>query len=371
MISLAEVRGRDNNFNLLRVIAAFAVLYVHSRALTTRGTCDLLPGLRNFSSGAIALDLLFFTSGFLITASLISRGDLIDYAWARAMRVFPGLWLNLLLVVPALGLFIGTLPASDFFASPVTHDYVLRTGTLINGVRFALPGVFTNNPVPGVVNGSLWTLPIEWRLYEYLAGGWLLFALKPAWRQKVFRYGLPAAAFALTAIALKTFYLTGERDTVLVPQAMFFCGGALQMWRAHIRLSYLRLAALLAVVALATLRLDVFFPIYLLTLGPIALHFVYLFGGPLRAYNRLGDYSYGVYIYSFPIQQSFIALHPGIAASTLDLYAATLSLACAIFSWHVVEKRALGWKSIPAAATERLFERLRGGLADWRSRRTA
>jgi peptidoglycan/LPS O-acetylase OafA/YrhL len=371
MICLGDMRGRDNNFDLIRVVAAFTVLFVHSRALS--GLTNASTGLtfQYFDGSAVAVDVFFFTSGFLVTGSLFGRGNFFEYAWARAMRIFPALWLMLLVTVTTLGLFVGTLPAGEFFRSPITHDYVLHCATLVNGVRHFLPGLFASNPFNAEVNGSLWTLPIEWRLYEYLAGGWVLLAFRPAWRGPAFRYGTAAAALILMATAVRIFFVEHIRASALVPTFMFFYGAALQMWRARINLSYFRGAALLAALAAARLRPDAILPVYLVTLGPLVLHAAYLFGGPIRAYNRVGDYSYGVYIYAFPIQQTLIALIPGLSLILLNVYASALTLACAVLSWHFLEKPALDSKLAPAVATERLFERVRDGLSDWRRRRAA
>ena len=139
---------------------------------------------------------------------------------------------------------------------------------------------------------------------------------------------------------------------------MFFIGAAFYLWRGHVRLSYGRFAALCAALALSSLNRHVFLATYMLTLGPIVLHLAYLFGGPVRAYNRLGDYSYGVYIYAFPIQQSLVALIPGLSLAAINLYACALSVTFAVLSWRLVEKPALGAKLKPAEATQRLFERL-------------
>ena len=371
MIRLGETRGRDNNFDLIRVIAAFSVLVAHSRALS--GAAPVLPkdALGVFDAGTVAVDVFFFTSGFLVTGSLFGRGNVFEYVWARAMRIFPALWVMLLVTVTTLGLFVGTLPATEFFRSPITGDYVLHCATLVNGVRYLLPGLFEGNPLTAGVNGSLWTLPIEWRLYEYLAAGWVLFAFRPAWRGGAFRFGTAAAALVLMALVLRTFFVQHAREAALVPTFMFFYGAALQMWRARINLSYVCLVALTVALAASSLSSTIFLPVYLATLGPLVLHAAYLFAGPVRAYNRVGDYSYGVYIYAFPIQQTLIALVPGLSLLLLNIYAAALTLSCAVLSWHFLEKPALDRKLAPAAATERLFERLRDALSDWRRRRTA
>jgi peptidoglycan/LPS O-acetylase OafA/YrhL len=67
-----------------------------------------------------------------------------------------------------------------------------------------------------------------------------------------------------------------------------------------------------------------------------------------RAFNRLGDYSYGLYIFSFPIQQILIAkLGSPVASSPILVLtmAFPLTLALAAMSWHLVERPMLRFKS--------------------------
>lgn len=368
MVFLGQIQGRNNNFFLIRILAAFTVLFVHSQSLaTTEPYHDFLMPL-GFKTGAIALHIFFFTSGFFITGSLISRGNIIDFAWARFMRIFPGLWFMLFVTVLFIGLFVGTLPPGAFFSSPITQEYVLRCATLVNGIRYYLPGVFETNPYPLAVNGSLWTLPIEWRLYEYLAAAWVLFFFKPSWRARAFRYVFPLVTIVLMAIAFSTFSLHGQRDDGQIGIAEFFAGSALYVWRDRFGLSYARLALMFGALCLAALNRQAFCLVYILVLGPITLHLGYLFGGWVRNFNRLGDYSYGVYIYAFPVQQSLAALVPGISVAWMNVTASLVTLTLAVISWHLVEKPMLDQKNAGAAATRRLFDWCGAGLTDLRRR---
>ena len=88
--------GRDNNFTLIRLAAAMTVLFAHSIGALGLPP-DTEPVFRQvgFSLGEMGLDALFVTSGFLVTASLANRGDLVSFFWARALRVYPGLWVML------------------------------------------------------------------------------------------------------------------------------------------------------------------------------------------------------------------------------------------------------------------------------------
>lgn len=364
MIPLNAVRGRDNNFDLIRIAAAGVVLFVHSRALTGgEGYADF-AGLRNFTMGAVAVDVFFFTSGYLICGSLLSRGNIFDFVSARVLRVFPALWVMVLTTVAALGFFATSLSPAEFFSSPVTQTYVWRGMTLINGVKFDLPGLFPHNPIPFVANGSLWTLPVEWRLYEYMAGIWVALGLTPALRLRAMRYILPAAALICAVMVLRNCAVQGEREGVLTPQFMFFFGASLQIWRDRLFLSWRLFLALLAGLALSEpLSPSGFFVLYLLALGPVTLHCAFLIGGPIRLYNRLGDYSYGFYIYAFPIQQSIVHFFPGATAGQLDLFAGAGALFCAALSWHFLEKPALAMKDVPAQFLRQRFATLQARLS--------
>jgi len=354
-----HAQGRDNNFNLIRFMAAFTVLAVHCQPLL--GLPPLTGPIAWF--GGSAVGVFFLTSGFLITSSLMSRKNVIEFAWARSLRIFPGLWAMLLITVVGLGLLVGKLPASEFFSSPITQDYFTRCATLVNNVRFTLPGLFEDNPYKSVVNGSLWTLPIEWRLYEYLAAGWVLLALKPEWRLWTFRLGVPALALLFFAKTYQEHEILAVRFDTSMSIFMFLYGATLYLWRRFIELSPTRFVLLAAGLFLASFVPRLFFIVYLLVLPPLTLHFAYLFGGIIRNFNRLGDYSYGLYIYAMPIQQTLVSFFPNLSILQLIVASFVLTLTCAVASWHLLEKRALAHKSDFAAATMRLFDHWRDRFA--------
>jgi peptidoglycan/LPS O-acetylase OafA/YrhL len=103
--------GRDNNFTLLRFSAAMTVLFAHSVAvLGLPPDREFFFHWLGFSLGEMGLDMLFVTSGFLVTASLVGRQDLIAFLWARILRVYPGIWVMLGLTVFVLAPALTTLP---------------------------------------------------------------------------------------------------------------------------------------------------------------------------------------------------------------------------------------------------------------------
>ena len=266
-----------------------------------------------FSLGEMGLDMLFVTSGFLVTASLVVRQDLIAYLWARILRVYPGMWVMLVLTVFVLAPALTTLPRRDYYASPLTWEYFRKCATLIGGVRYSLPGVFETVPLKGEFNGSLWTMPVEVRMYLYLAAIWVALAVVPALRIKAMRFVLPISAAALLAIVLQRAI---DRRRVQRREHS----------RLHVplRIEPLPLARPDPSGLLAARRHSrgaaswprstrrSFFVVYVACLAPLVLHLVYVPGGRIRAFNDWGDYSYGVYIYAFPVQQTLALSLPAM-----------------------------------------------------------
>ena len=346
--------GRDNNFNLIRFLAALSVLFGHSVAvLGLPSSREFVFDHLGFSLAEMAVDVFFVASGFLVTASLINRGSLIAYLWARALRIYPALWVMLALTVFGLAPALTTLPLADYFSAPKTWEYFAKCATVLGGVRYSLPGVFETMPRKGEFNGSLWTLPIEFRLYLYLAAGWFVFALTPAIRVRALTVLAPPATVVFLGLILEGRFFAATFNAADIRVFMFLAGSTLYLWRDHVPMGRGLLFAALACLALASFDKSVFFVAYVLLLAPLVLHLAYIPKGRIRAFNGWGDFSYGVYIYAFPIQQTLAFLFPGIGLVALIALAALITIAVAALSWFLIEKRALARKDEAAAATSR------------------
>lgn len=352
-----RMQGRDNNFNLLRIVAASAVLVTHSFALQAgSGEAEPLRHSLGMTMGAMAVDAFFVTSGFLVTASLLGRSGVAEYAWARVLRIFPALLVMLLLTVFVLGPLYTSLPAASYLGSPSVYKYLLKCGSLVTGVAYTLPGVFEANPYKGAVNGSLWSMPYEVRMYIFLALGWL--AVRRLWARDAKRaYGWVLGAAAAVSGGLVLAMQPGE-GAFLKLFYMFAAGAAMHAFRQRLPLSH-AVAALgaLALAVTAALGPKPFYLAYVLAVPYLLLYLVYVPGGWLRRYNRLGDYSYGVYIYAFPIQQALLASIPGLSVAALIAASGALTLACAVASWHGLEHRVLDAKATVVQRTRALLAR--------------
>jgi peptidoglycan/LPS O-acetylase OafA/YrhL len=335
---LAQVaQGKDNNFNLLRLLAALSVLFSHSFALLAYA--EPFEASTHKSLGAMSVDVFFVASGFLVTASLVQRKDILDYAIARCLRIFPALWVMLLLSVFVLGLGFTNLDTNIYLSAPETMRYLWRNACLLFGVDYTLPGIFPDNHFRAVVNGSLWTMQYELIMYLLLAFVWCLYSAL-SWRlRRDLAFVISAGVLFLSAWIL---YAHCSFDPLQFLRLfwMFFIGSAYYFCRAKLALHF-ALFGLACCILTASLLINpvAFLSCYYLLLPYLLFYLVYVPKGRVRAFNRLGDYSYGVYIFAFPVQQSLIALFPHIAVWQLALGAGSITLALAILSWHGLEKR--------------------------------
>lgn len=159
--------GRGNNFDALCFLAAVAVLVSHAFPMAY-GPAVPQP-LATFSRGqtelgSIAVLVFFIISGYLIVRSFDRDPAPARFLKARALRIFPGLFAALVFTVGVLGATVTTLPLARYFAHPDTAQYMFGGLSLV-GLQFDPPGVFRDNPIRGVVNGSLWTLEYEFEMY--------------------------------------------------------------------------------------------------------------------------------------------------------------------------------------------------------------
>ncbi len=328
----AAIASGDDNFHLLRLLAASLVVFGHSWATAFNPAHDTDPiGQRTgLFTGTVAVDMFFWISGFLVTMSYARRQSAKDFMAARLLRIFPALIVCVLASTLVLGPLTTTLSGSDYFAAPATWDY-LSHNLRLDDIRWTLPGVFAGNPKAGIVNGCLWTLPGEIRMYEFVLILGVLGFLRDA-------TGFWCGLLLLAAV------VSGWPDTAWLQldeyrefAAFFAAGAACWFHRERIPVST---ALLIALAALAVVFADsAAYPVLLrVAIGYATLWLAY--GARLPKLDRIGDYSYGIYLYGFPMQQLVAAWFPALGPWTSLVLSLPLSLACAVVSWHGVEKPA-------------------------------
>ena len=338
--------GRDNNFNLLRFGAAGSVILAHSILLSGNLDSPLA-----WSLGYFAVNCFFVISGFLVCRSLLLRNNLRDYGVSRVLRVYPALILCVLICVLFVGLWQTTFSTADFLSHPQTLRFWLHNSLLISGESSPyLPMVFDQNPVPGQVNAPLWTLQYEIAAYALLAMLFALSRFSGGRQQRVFCFlvcllgGFSMVAYLLNVASASP--SVGLEANLVRFGAMFFSGAVIYLFRRWIPLSsWICFVALCLVVVSSPIR-PLFISLTYFSLGYLLIYLAFVPGGMLRKFNRLGDYSYGLYIYAFPVQQLLVAYAPGISATELFFSAMMLTLPLAILSWHLLEKPMLDRKPL-------------------------
>ena len=297
--------------------------------------------------GDIAVDIFFITSGFLVTASLLTRQSIIEFISARCLRIFPALLIMLVLTVFGLGVFFTTLPVQSYITAPEIYYYLVKCATLITGVADTLPGVFHDNPYKNSVNGSLWVLPYQIRMYAILAIIWVALGIKKSIRLRTFELAIVTGAFVAGVLVMTYYFYLIADSTFLSLFFMFFSGAAFYVLKEHIILSRsLFWLFLITLLLSAIANKHAFFFVYALTIVYVVFYIAYIPSGRLRKYNLVGDYSYGVFIYAFPVQQTVAALVPGISVFSMLLISASVTLFLGVLSWHLIERRALNLKKV-------------------------
>jgi peptidoglycan/LPS O-acetylase OafA/YrhL len=357
--TIAElIEGRDNNFNLIRFLAASAVVCAHVYFLLGReGGGFSLYGFTEADLSVGAVNVFFVVSGFLITRSLLGRGDLAAYVAARALRLVPALAVTSAILVFILGPLVSSVPLWRYIADPAAWLYLVVTPVVFEEA-LPLPGVFQGVPVEGIVNGPLWTLRYEAIAYGAVAAFWLAGAFSTRLRGAVTAVGLLAAFFAINCFTdLRTHI--GVLDSTVRFGILFTIGGIFYGLREKIRPN-LPVLALLTGLAAATWPVSALQEFTTaIAVGYGVFWLAYSPGGILLQFNECGDYSYGLYIIHWPVLQTVIWLVPGnLPADALFLAVYPATLTFAVLSWHYVEKPALALRQ---PVTD-LLHRIQAGL---------
>ncbi|KUR80131.1 hypothetical protein AQZ49_03300 [Novosphingobium sp. FSW06-99] len=260
----------------------------------------------------------------------------------RVLRILPALFTEVSLSALIFGPMLTVLPLRGYFTSPEFFEYF---GSFIGRARFSLPGVFLDNPMPKLVNGALWTVGPEIFCYVTLS----LLIVTGIYRQR-------RAMLAVTILFMLSCIWSDQIDTQAILRALpsrslicaFLFGNLIYLYRDKLPYSQL-LAVGVFVVSLGAIAVAEYSSAYNFLIYPAILGLSYVTAiigfsplPPLPFFHR-GDYSYGIYIYGFPIQQALLHFFPAHrTALFVTVTALPLTLLCAIGSWHLIEKPVLG-----------------------------
>lgn len=333
--------NRKNNFDAVRVLAALAVVYSHAFPLAG------VPGIHVLgnSVGALAVKVFFVLSGFLVAKSWSLDENFFRYISKRTLRIFPALLLLLAITVFIAGPLLTKVSIGEYFSDQSVWQYLYKNAAL--SPVYAMSDLFQGNPYPSAVNGSLWSLPVEFLMYIMLpliyllmcaknkGGAFLIFTMLLCFFSlKELRMGEDPTQFV--------FYGTSLASTLDV-SPYFFIGATYSIYKLDKKLNtewalyMIGLAALLQPTSsfLMEITLYIVIPYSVLAFSTSSTPF-------LRSFGRYGDPSYGIYLYGFPVQQTVFSLAPnGISPLINFLISTPLILALSYFSWHAIEKHAL------------------------------
>jgi peptidoglycan/LPS O-acetylase OafA/YrhL len=328
-----EFNPKNNSIGFLRFALASAVIVSHSWPIGGFGTEILARATGDHCDfGYAAVDGFFLLSGYLITASYARLSSLRIFLWHRFLRIMPGFWVCLFITAGLFG------PALYYLKNGVTEGYwsaangptaYLLNNWLLKVRQTDIANATSGLIFPGHINGSLWTL-------YYEAGCYLVVALLGACRLLFRKY----VAVALTlSVAVFPYISNFHARRMLLA---FLVGVLWFLFKDRIPLD--GRIALASACALA-----------IFARTPQVWRALPLFGGyllfysaaklPVRNFDRKGDFSYGIYIYAFPIQQILAAFglnRFGIFPFFLVSFFSTLPFA--ILSFYLIEKPSLNLK---------------------------
>lgn len=332
--TLGEVgRSRDNNLDVIRFLAAFMVIFSHSFPLTMGA--DYSDPLSTWtdtslSVGGIAVAVFLIMGGYLIAGSMERKKTGKAYFKARCTRIFPELIFVVVCCALIIGPFWSTYTPVEYYTNPGTWMY------LLNGVFVLihnLPGVFVTNTYPGVVNGPLWVLPLEFACYVLC-----FFMYRLGFFDKK-RYKAFFVACALSAVVV--FIAFGHNSMIVSlarPTYLFIIGVGFYLFRDQVAMDgRVALACFALMVVFIALKLDIlamllFFPYLFLYIAFATKH-------TLSGFARHGEFSYGMYLWGWPIQQTLCFL----TGNTINWYenaliACILSIGFGALNYFVVSK---------------------------------
>lgn len=329
----------NNNFDIIRLIASLMVIYAHSYAIAPKeGKMDLVTRLTGIThAGEIAVFIFMFLSGALVFKSMEHSLSMKDFITKRFFRIYPPLVVCIIFCV-SLGLIFTDLTIINYLKDPQLYKYILGNLKLIWNEHF-LPGVFTDHPNQGV-NGSLWSITLEARLY-IMVGMFGMFGL--------LKYRDTANIVIIFLIfGVLTFPnlmpLVGSNQELfglgVFPQytITFLIGGLIYYNNKNFIMNYGIVVCLLIVTILTS---DTSLHKTFIMLFSIALAYQISTSKTIIKFRLKEDISYGVYLYGWPMAQVVYKLLPKVGPEINTILSCILTIIVAKLSWKYIEKPAI------------------------------
>lgn len=329
-LSESTVR-KSENLHFMRFVAAIMVVFAHSFPLARgKHVLDPLSQFTNdvISIGKVCVSLFFLCSGYLICRSVMRADKFIPYIKARLKRLLPPLLVVVLCSV-LIGAVLTSLPKDEYFFSGQTYKYFLNAILL---PVHNLPGVFENNAYNATVNGSLWTMPVEFACY---VACYIFFKLGLLQKKK-FWYTIP---IVITVVIIKN-YIPDILSKMVVPCVFFYIGMFFYVYREQINLNIKLTPIILAVLVISVIMFKQCAEIILILLLPYILFTLWFAIPQLPSWlGKTGDISYGIYLWGFFVQQTLVFLWGGRMSQLLNfLLGSAISVLLGIITFFIAEK---------------------------------
>jgi peptidoglycan/LPS O-acetylase OafA/YrhL len=339
MATLAELneqaRGRPAGFDYLRLGLALSIVVWHTVPINYGSAYASIEWGRPVRALiGLFLPMFFALSGFLVAGSLVRCKTVLGFLFLRGIRIFPALALEVCLSALFIGSLFTALPKSRYFSSDGFEVYFLN---IFGDIHYTLPGAFALNPQPYIVNLQLWTIPFELKCY-------IAVAVLSLFGAHLRRNWFLICALGAQLIAVDRMFVYGPVKLGVSGNILVICflfGIVLYLYRDKVAHHWLiALASLLVCEVLLYLPLGGYFIAL-----PAAYLTVYLgLLNPRRIWLLTsGDYSYAIYLYSYPIQQVVASLGTWTHEWALSLILSfPIIFLVSYCSWHFVESRVLG-----------------------------
>lgn len=350
---LENYKGIGPGFDHLRIGLAVSILLWHSFGVVHG--IDWTKSVNGYILAILSmlLPMFFGLSGFLIMGSAIRTHNVKVFIIFRVLRIFPALVVEVLLSAVILGAVVTNLPLREYFTHPQFWSYF---GILIGAIRYWLPGVFSSNPID-ITNAALWTVGPEILCYCLVAGMMLTGAF-------VRKGPMVFCAIIFLTACIATDHFDKSWDVTHLPTKSlifsFISGNIIFLYRNSIPYSMALFLASLVLSLISVIIAQNFIHLrsclYIASfLIPYCSAYVGLTNfGKIPFFSR-GDYSYGIYIYGFPIQQAIAFFLPEHRVWWINFgLALPFATAFAVMSWHFIEKPTLALRKVILPAADAL-----------------
>jgi peptidoglycan/LPS O-acetylase OafA/YrhL len=325
-----DIDDRPAGFDYLRVILALLIMLDHSIIVCLGQTAQsaMFTGiLRPFIASLVPM--FFALSGFLVASSLLRCRTLVTFVGLRILRIVPALALDTIFCAMILGPIYTSYPLREYFLHPDFLRYFLN---IVGYIHYHLPGVFVGNP-SDYVNTQLWTIPYELNCYLVVS----VLAVLGLHRKRPL-FVATTGLVIIGEFVYLAFHPATANDVWQLLLPCFLLSVCIYLYREKIECS-----GRMAIASVVTALILLWQQNSLMVLASIPLSYLTVWLGVLRFPRdpiiRSGDYSYPLYLYSFPVQQALYVSFEACRIWWISMFfAVPASFLLALFSWHVVEK---------------------------------